>query len=207
MTETALAIILALLIGLVGLALLLFNIDRGDAEVSGLGGVSIKGRVGLVLLIIGFAGGGYLFYKPANPDVCLIFCPPPPPPHAPPQPKKFDFPDQDTRAGDGLSGHMSDVHVTLLPPDENHPLGQFIATWLYTGGGNGSQGGSQSVNIRMKGNGDVDLPSPSPLPLDRGGCHYGGIRRTFQQDLKTPFADINHVQVQPGIVEGKVGRC
>lgn len=207
MTATALAIVIASLIGLVGLALLMFNIDRGNAEVSTPGGFNFKGGVGLVLVVVGFGGAGYLFYHPASPDVCLIMCRPPPPPLPPPSAKKFDFMDQDTLAGDGLSGHMKDIHVSLLPPDKEHPLGQFIATWLYTGGGGGSQQGSQSVNVRMKGKGDVDLPSPDPLSLDRSGCHNGGIRQTFQQDLKTPFDTINHVQLQPGILEGKVGRC
>jgi hypothetical protein len=210
MTETALAIVIACLIGLIGLGLLLLNVDRGVVTVSG-GGFNIRGGVGLILLVLGFGSAGYLFYHPASPDKCLFLCPVPPPPPPPPPPpvltpKPFNFPAQDTRAGDGKSGSMSDIHVTLLPPDTQHPLGQFIATWLYTGSG-GSQGGSQSVNVRMKGKGDVDLPSPPPLPLDRGGCHYGGVRQTFQQDLKTPFDSIDRVELQPGIAEGKVGKC
>jgi hypothetical protein len=101
---------------------------------------------------------------------------------------------------------MSDAHVTLFPPDTQHPFGQFIATWIYSGSG-GSQGGSQNVNIKMKGKGDVDLPSPAPLPFDRSGCYYGGTTQTFQQSLQTPFDSIDHVELTPGIANGKVGRC
>jgi hypothetical protein len=203
MTVGALAITLAVLIGLVGLAFILLNIHRGNAEVSTPGGFTLKGSVGLLLLLVGFGAAGYLLNEPVNSNACLIFCPAP----ALQQTKKFDFPAQDTRADDGITGHMKDIHVSLLSPDEKHPLGQFIATWIYSGGGGGSQQGSQSVNIRMKGAGDADLPSPAPLPLDRSGCHSGGIRQTFQQDLQTPFAGVDHVLVQPGVVEGKVEPC
>jgi len=128
--------------------------------------------------------------------------------HAPqPAPKVFALADIQTRQGDGKSGELRDVRVTLLPPDDQHPNGRFIATWKYATG-SGTWKGSQAVTIRMKGEGGADLPSPKAIGLDRSKCHYGeGDPQTTEGDLQTPFNSIVNVDVIPNIASGHTGPC
>lgn len=195
MTAMMLAVGVCCFVALVGLALLLFKNDRGTLDLT-VPGFNLKGGVGAVLLLAGVGGVGYLIYHPVSPNPCILFCP---------TTKVFNFPDQNVRQSNGKSGSLSDIRVTLVPPDSDHPNGQFIATWVHSGSG-GTHGGTQNVDVKMKGTDGADLPSPPPFGLPRDRCE--ATRQNFGGDLPTPFNGIAKVEIEPSIVQGDhTGGC
>jgi hypothetical protein len=132
MTRAHLAYLAGIIVCLLGAGLLFNGSNRGRGSLKVLG-LEISGGAGLILCVLGFAALIYTLGQPPD-ETCLIFCRAPAVQVAP-EPRVFDFPDRDTRQGDGKSGHMSDIHASLIPPDSANPNGRWTATWMYTGSG------------------------------------------------------------------------
>jgi hypothetical protein len=201
MTRSDIAYAIGFVLVVVGLGLVLLGRNRGRGTIKTPGGLEVSGSAGIVLCTLGLVT---IFYSSKGGGDCAIFCP------APPalvklDPRVFDYSERDTRQGNGKAGHISDIHLSLLPPEDKNPNGRWTATWIYSGSG-GTQHGSQSILFHFKGALNSDLFT-EPFPLARDGCHDRGIRQNAGGQLKEPMSNIKDVTMETTIVDGTTGNC
>jgi hypothetical protein len=201
MTRSDIAYVIGFALVVIGVGLVLWGRNRGRGTIKGPGGLEVSGGAGIVLCALGLVT---IFYSSKGGGECAIFCPTPPP-VVKLEPRVSNYPERDTRQSDGKAGHISDIHLSLLPPDDKNPNGRWTASWIYSGSG-GTQHGSQSILFHFKGALNSDLFT-EPFPLARDGCHYGGVRQNAGGPLKEPMSNIKDVTMETTIVEGTTSNC
>jgi hypothetical protein len=189
------------IVSVIGICLMLFGPKR-DGGSFRFDKIEVSGGAGALLFVLGLLVALYPTWIDGGKDLggCWIFC-------KEEQPRVFNFPDHDTRQGDGKSGAVLHAQLTLLPPDSKNPNGSWTASWMYTGSG-GTQKGSQNIQFHFKGASNADLFT-DVAALDRSGCHYGGgVRQDIGlRPLQQPFDRIKDVGMDTSITTGTTGPC
>jgi hypothetical protein len=201
MTRSDIAYVIGFALVVVGVGLIVWGRTRERGTLKWLG-LEVSGGAGIVLCALGLMT---IFSSTKGGGECAIFCPKPPV-VVKLEPRVFDYPERDTRQDNGKAGHISDIHLSLLPPDEKNPNGRWTANWIYSGSG-GTQHGSQNILFHFKGTANSELFTPESFPLARDGCHYGGVRQNAGGPLKEPMSNIKDVTMETTIVTGTTGNC